>query len=93
MKGGNVPRPQSVPEIASAVEPVLAPAIPTVRRRMHTLKQVQEELNISHSSCYKILNDGKLKAVNILGRTLVSDDELQRFIASLPSAFPGQDAA
>ena len=76
-----------LPETKPSVE--TAPAVPaaTVRRRMHTLRQVQEELNICHSTTYRLLNSGQLRAVKILGRTLVSDDELQRFIASLPSAF------
>jgi excisionase family DNA binding protein len=87
LKRGSTPRSQSLPATKPAVEAVLAPAIAAVRRRMHTLRQVEEELNTSHSTVYKLLNNGQLKAVKLMGRTLVTYTELQRFLASLPAAF------
>ena len=89
-KRGSAPRSASLPssQPAAPIE-VTAPAAPvaTIRRRLHTLRQFQSNCNVSHSSTYKLLNSGQLKAVKILGRTMITDEEQERFLANLPAAF------
>ena len=63
------------------------------QRRAHSVKQVEEILGVGHSTLYGLFNSGALKARKLLGKTIVLDSDLQAFLAALPSAFPGQDAA
>lgn len=49
-----------------------------------TLPQVKQTLNIGMTRTYALLNEGKLKAVKLGGRTMVTRSALTEFIGSLP---------
>jgi hypothetical protein len=62
-----------------------APCNRAERRRLHTLRQFQSNCNVSHSTTYKLLHSGQLRAVKVLGRTMITDEEQERFLANLPT--------
>lgn len=58
-------------------------------RKLNSPKQVCVELDCGISSFYNLLNSGALQAVKMLGKTMVTDEELQRYRATLPPYEPG----
>ena len=53
---------------------------------LHTVPQAAERLRVSESSVWRLLRLGKLCATTVLGRTLISEAELQRFVAEATRA-------
>ena len=49
-----------------------------------SIKEGARRLGIGKTTFFKLLRDGKISAVRLGGRTLVSPAELERFAASLP---------
>jgi excisionase family DNA binding protein len=58
-------------KIADKVQAALLHSVPETRQLLG---------NISHTTFYDLLRDGRLKAVKIGSRTFVSDDALRAFI-------------
>ncbi|MCJ2060114.1 helix-turn-helix domain-containing protein [Methylobacterium sp. J-048] len=50
---------------------------------LHRRKDVQDALSIGHDTFYKLVARGKLRTVKIGAATLVPDDSLRSFLASL----------
>jgi excisionase family DNA binding protein len=40
--------------------------------------------NVGHTKFYKLLNSGQLKAVKVGSKTLIEEEEAERWMASLP---------
>jgi len=53
--------------------------------KLYTIKETMGLLKISKSNVYRLMTNGKLKAVKLGGRTLFKESELNRFIESLKS--------
>ncbi len=51
---------------------------------VYSLKDVADKLGCGLSKIYTLIETKKLDARRMLGRTVVTNDELQRFIADLP---------
>jgi excisionase family DNA binding protein len=53
---------------------------------LHTVPESAEKLCIGRTKLYELIDAGKIKTVKIGSRTLISDDELQRFVRELGGA-------
>lgn len=51
----------------------------------YTIDQTAAQIGCSRAQVYNFLRDGRLSAVKLGAKTLVTASELTRFIASLPS--------
>jgi len=51
-----------------------------VDRLAYTIAEVCEALTISRPTFYRLVRDGELHAIKIAGRTVVTADELARFL-------------
>jgi excisionase family DNA binding protein len=47
------------------------------------MPEAWETLGIGRTTLYELIADGKIKTVKIGRRTLIPDEELQRFVATL----------
>ena len=56
---------------------------PSTGKLLHRRKDVQDALSIGHDTFYKLVARGKLRTVKIGAATLVPDDSLRSFLASL----------
>jgi excisionase family DNA binding protein len=45
--------------------------------RLHTVKEVQEALRISHATAWRLISAGVLKSVRIGRRRLITNDSLE----------------
>ena len=54
--------------------------------RLVTIDEACERLSISRSTFYSLRNDGSIKVKKIGSKTLVSSDEITRFINQLEDA-------
>jgi excisionase family DNA binding protein len=48
----------------------------------YSIAEVCEALTISRPTFYRLVRDGELRAIKIAGRTVVTADELDRFLGS-----------
>jgi len=73
---------------ASSTHEIAAPAPAKIidRRRVHSISEVQEALGISHATVYTLFAKGLLVPRKILGKTVVTDVDLQAFVAGLARA-------
>ncbi|WP_324134157.1 helix-turn-helix domain-containing protein [Bosea sp. (in: a-proteobacteria)] len=55
-------------------------------KRANSIKETAAALGIGVSSLYLLISDGRLKAHRLLGRTVIFDEEITRFISELPPA-------
>ncbi len=53
-------------------------------RALHSVKDAQEILSVSHATVYRLIKDGDLDARKIGNKTLITDASIQTLIASLP---------
>lgn len=53
---------------------------------LHTVPEAAERLRVSESSIWRLLRLGKLCATSVLGRTMISEAELLRFVAEATRA-------
>ena len=53
--------------------------------QLMTAKQVMSVLGIGKTTFYKLLNDGALTSVRVGRSRKISQDELEKYIASLPT--------
>lgn len=54
-----------------------------IERLAFSIPEAAQRLGISRATLYNLLKSGHLKSVKILGRTLVTDAELRRFLKAL----------
>jgi len=66
---------------------------PIAERLADTIPEACARLGCSRSTIYLELKAGRLIAVKVRGRTLVSREEQQRYLASLPKAYAPKDAS
>ena len=52
-------------------------------RLLHTIPDAAETLGIGRSTLYNLISSGQITAVKIGRRTLVAQDELERYVRSL----------
>jgi excisionase family DNA binding protein len=62
-----------------------APA-PLPARALYSPKETEAILGISHATCYRLINAGKLDARKIGGKTAITAASIERFLALLPKA-------
>jgi excisionase family DNA binding protein len=55
-----------------------------VNNLLHRMPEAWQALGIGRTTLYELIADGKIKTVKIGRRVLIPDDELQRFVATLP---------
>ncbi len=53
--------------------------------RFVTVKETRRILNLSHGSVYKLLRNGKIKAVKHGGKTLINYESVNDYVDSLPA--------
>jgi excisionase family DNA binding protein len=53
---------------------------------LHTVRGAADRLNVSESSIWRLLRQGQLRRTSVLGRTMLSEDELQRFVTEATKA-------
>jgi excisionase family DNA binding protein len=56
------------------------------RRLLYSPKETEALLGISHATCYRLINAGKLDARKIGGKTAITFASIERFLAGLPRA-------
>lgn len=67
--------------------PVLTDAAPLVpARALHSIKETEAILGISHATCYRLIAAGKLDALKLCGKTVIPRASIERLIAGLPPA-------
>lgn len=54
--------------------------------KLLTVKQTQERLSCGLTRVYELMGSGRLDALKLGGRTMITDESVERFIASLPRA-------
>lgn len=52
-------------------------------RLLHPLTDAAQVLGISRTTIYQLISDGEIRTIKIGRRTLVAQDELERYVASL----------
>ncbi len=57
--------------------------------QVFSLREAADRLGCGLSTTYGLVKSGQLKARKLLNRTVVTNDELERFIAELPEAEVG----
>jgi excisionase family DNA binding protein len=55
-------------------------------RLLYSPKETEALLGISHATCYRLINAGKLDARKIGGKTAITAASIERFLAGLPRA-------
>jgi excisionase family DNA binding protein len=80
----------STPLVAVKCEPAPIPRNPapepSLRRLLYSPKETEALLGISHATCYRLINAGKLDARKIGGKTAITAESIERFLAGLPRA-------
>jgi len=56
------------------------------RKRLTSVRNTASALGICPATTWALIRDGRLRAVKLNGRTFVPDEEIDRFVASLPAA-------
>ena len=59
---------------------------PVPPRALYSPKETEALLGISHATCYRLLNAGKLDARKIANKTVITRESIERFLAELPKA-------
>jgi excisionase family DNA binding protein len=55
-------------------------------RLLYSPKETEALLGISHATCYRLINAGKLDARKIGGKTTITAASIEQFLAGLPRA-------
>ena len=58
----------------------------SLTRLLYSPKETEALLGISHATCYRLINAGKLDARKIGGKTAITAASIERFLAGLPKA-------
>jgi predicted site-specific integrase-resolvase len=53
-------------------------------RALYSPKETEALLGISHATCYRLINAGKLDARKIASKTVITRESIERFLAELP---------
>ena len=63
-----------------------------IRRELHSPKETEHILSVSHATLYRLINAGRLDARKIAGKTVITAASIQSFLADLPKAKVGEAA-
>lgn len=55
-----------------------------IARALYSPKETETLLGISHATCYRLINAGKLDARKIASKTVITRESIERFLADLP---------
>jgi excisionase family DNA binding protein len=58
----------------------------TLNRLLHTIPDTQEQLGIGRSYLYELIKSGEIQTLKIGRRTLITHEELTRYVRSLVEA-------
>ena len=61
-------------------------AVTAVKPALYPIPDAEKILGLRRRSIYKLIGQGKLDAVRLLGRTLITDASVRALIASAPAA-------
>lgn len=61
-------------------------AEPLPPRALYSPRETEALLGISHATCYRLINAGKLDARKIANKTVITRESIERFVAELPKA-------
>ena len=61
-------------------------------KQLITLKEFQDWASVSHSTVYRLINSGKLKAVKGGKRTFITKEAANDYLASLEPVMPATKA-
>lgn len=61
----------------------------TLKKRAHTIREFSHIYNVSRSGVYVELARGSLKAIKLGSKTLITDDEAERWLKSLSASKVG----
>jgi excisionase family DNA binding protein len=56
--------------------------LPSSERRAFTVEEVAQKFGVHPASIYRTIREGKLKPLAAFRRTLISDQELDRFLST-----------
>ena len=66
------------------VPPELACRAPSASKLTYSIASTAEVLDCGRTTVYQLLNEGKLQAVKLGGRTLVLDTSIRELLSNLP---------
>lgn len=78
------PPERSTPERVESPPPAPPPQLPA-EKLMYTVKQVSEALGVGRTTVWKVVAEGKLRAIKLGNRTLLPAEHLRAWIASMPA--------
>ena len=58
----------------------------SLKRALYSPRETEALLGISHATCYRLINAGKLDARKIGSKTVITAESIERFRAELPKA-------
>lgn len=64
----------------------------SVQRALYSPREVEHLLSISHATLYRLIANGRLVALKLDGKTVIPNESVRQFIASLPAAKVGEAA-
>jgi hypothetical protein len=57
---------------------------PPGARALYSPRETEALLGISHATCYRLINSGRLDARKIHNKTVITRESIDRFLAELP---------
>jgi hypothetical protein len=57
-----------------------------IRRELYSPKETEHILSVSHATLYRLINECRLDARKINGKTVITARSIEAFLASLPKA-------
>ncbi len=58
----------------------------STQRALHSPRETEAILGISHATLYRLINAGRLDARKIDNKTVITEELIRRFIEALPKA-------
>jgi predicted site-specific integrase-resolvase len=55
-------------------------------RALYSPRETEAIIGVSHATLYRLINAGRLDARKIDGKTVITNESIQEFIAGLPKA-------
>jgi excisionase family DNA binding protein len=66
------------------VPPMTAPSSGTIERDAFSVREIAERYGLHRDTIYQEINDGKLDALKVRGRTIITRDAVDAWRNSLP---------
>jgi predicted DNA-binding transcriptional regulator AlpA len=72
---------------STSPEPLTAGVFASVpTRALYSPKETEALLGISHATCYRLINAGRLDARKLDSKTVITRESIDKFIAELPQS-------